>query len=134
MQPAHFITLEKMPLNSNGKIDKKALPVPKPVVAIAAPVVVNASPVEKELIAIWEEILQRKGIGLSDNFFEIGGHSLKGMRVLARINAAFSTRFTLKDIFRKPTVAQQAAAIEESRPAVLAVEKEEINNHEEIII
>lgn len=134
MQPAHFMTLERMPLNSNGKIDKKALPVPKPVVAIAVPVAVNASPVEKELIAIWEEILQRKGIGLSDNFFEIGGHSLKGMRVLARINAAFSTRFTLKDIFRKPTVAQQAAAIEESRPAVLAVEKEEINNHEEIII
>lgn len=134
MQPAHFITLDKMPLNSNGKIDKKALPIPKPVVVITAPVEVIASPVEKELIAIWEDVLQRKGIGISDNFFEIGGHSLKGMRVLARINAAFSTRFTLKDIFRKPTVAQQAAAIEETRPAPLTVEKQEINNQEEIII
>ncbi|GAA0555789.1 non-ribosomal peptide synthetase [Chitinophaga japonensis] len=134
MQPAHFVALEKMPLNSNGKIDKKALPVPQSPAATGVPAESAGSPVEEALTAIWEDVLQRKGIGISDNFFEIGGHSLKGMRVLARINATFNVRFTLKDIFRKPTIKQQAAAIAESCPAPAPVKQVNNNNLEEIII
>jgi amino acid adenylation domain-containing protein len=110
MQPAFIIGLDAMPLNSNGKIDKKALPKP----AANAPVKAEewkGTVTEKKIAAIWEEILQRKDIGLNDNFFEAGGHSLKGMRVLARINAVFGVKFTLKDIFKKPTVRQLAEAI-----------------------
>jgi Phosphopantetheine attachment site len=75
--------------------------------------------VERALVGIWEEVLGRDGIGIHDNFFDRGGHSLLGARVLARVRTTIGPELPLRSVFEHPTVASLARAIEEAKAATV---------------
>jgi thioesterase domain-containing protein/acyl carrier protein len=113
MVPSHFVLLERFPLNSNGKIDKKKLPIPTYVpVAADKSDEISLSPTEKELLEIWRNLLLNDYISINDNFFELGGHSLLAIKLISIVNQAFNCSLTPKDIFKSPTIATLAKAIE----------------------
>jgi amino acid adenylation domain-containing protein len=118
MVPSIFAPLDKLPLSPNGKVDRKALKVPSSrTKTVEAP----AGNIETLLLQIWEEVLGRRGIGLDDDFFALGGHSLLGARLLARVEAAFGKRLTLASFFEAPTVAQMVAHLESGGVAPSAI-------------
>ena len=111
MVPSHFIQLEAMPLNVNGKIDKKALPEPDPDSIFhggeyAAP----RNQAEEELVRIWQEVLGIGRIGINDNFFVLGGDSIKAIQVSARLQK-LHLAVNLKDLFRHPTIGELSGLV-----------------------
>jgi amino acid adenylation domain-containing protein len=111
MIPIRFSFLEELPLTVNGKIDRKKLKTSF-VPVIKDPVEELLTETEKKLGFIWQQILEKENIGATSNFFQIGGHSLKGIRVMARIAAVFQLRLTLKVIFEYPTIRSLALEID----------------------
>jgi amino acid adenylation domain-containing protein/FkbH-like protein len=112
MVPAAFVELERMPLNSNGKIDKKALPAAD----LARPerrdsFVVPETPLEEEVASVWKEVLGREHVGINENFFEIGGHSLLATRVIMLIRSRLGLSISLRLLFEYPTIAGMATAL-----------------------
>jgi len=106
MIPEQFVFLDKMPLKANGKIDRGALPAPDQIHSKSEqPYVPPRSPIEEMLVAIWQEVLKVDQIGIHDNFFESGGHSLLAVQLIVRINKQFQTEFPLHLLFEEPTVA-----------------------------
>jgi amino acid adenylation domain-containing protein len=106
MVPLYFIVLEKIPLTPNGKVDVKALPDPKldsNSLPETAKEVLDSS--EEILAAIWKEVLDVELLSKKDSFFDLGGHSLKALRLLAQINRTFEQQFVLADVFEHPSVA-----------------------------
>jgi len=114
MLPSYYIFLEKFPLNTNGKIDRKALPDPGSQQSRQQPYVAPANPTQEQLVQIWEEVLGKSQIGIHDNFFELGGHSLKAMRILSAIYKKFDTKISLRTIFSNLTIERLAAVITSS--------------------
>ncbi|MEU8897416.1 amino acid adenylation domain-containing protein [Nocardia sp. NPDC048505] len=119
MVPAVLVVLDELPLNSNGKIDRKALPAPAPA---ARPQAVGAEPfteVERTLAAIFAEVLDldRSEIGTADNFFDLGGNSLVAARAVARINAALDAGLTIRDLFEAATIAELTVRFAAHTPA-----------------
>jgi acyl carrier protein len=117
MLPAFFTRVQAMPLTSNGKIDRKALPAP---VAYADRVAdafqtgsEPASELEEAVLALVREVVGVKTIGLGDFFFSVGGHSLLGTQFVMRARQAFGVKLTLRDLFETETVAEIAARVEE---------------------
>ncbi|WP_108484036.1 MupA/Atu3671 family FMN-dependent luciferase-like monooxygenase [Oceaniglobus ichthyenteri] len=112
MIPAHLVTLDHFPLTPNKKIDRKALPEPKPERA-AAPANLGAAPanpVETEIAAVWARILGVSDIRSEDNFFALGGHSLLAVQAHREIRTALNApKLSITDIFRFPTLAGLAA-------------------------
>lgn len=106
MVPAYFVTLERMPLNQSGKVDRLALPKP---FALENEHDAPQSDVEKTLVAIWQEVLNRPHIGVQDDFFDIGGHSLKVTKMIALIEQQLGIIVPLTAIFNHSTVRQQAS-------------------------
>ncbi len=125
MLPAHFVQLEAMPLTTSGKVDKKSLPDPQGLglsggVAYVAP----GNELEAKLVKIWEEILQRENIGVNDDFFALGGHSLKAIRLSNEYQKELAVKLTLKEIFAHTSLAAHAALIESAtREAFVQIEK-----------
>ena len=117
MVPGHFVSLETMPLNANGKVDKNKLPDMGSVNIMRVVTGYEAANDEMEelLVAIWEEVLERDGVGIQDNFFEIGGHSLKGMQIIARIHKDMNVSLNLQDLFQNPTISAIKKIIKESQ-------------------
>lgn len=110
MIPAHFVRLDSLPLTPNGKVDKKALPQPGQGASLQSQkYVAPRTPVEEQMAAIWREILELERVGIYDNFFEIGGHSLRATRMLSRIQKALNLDLSLRDVFATPTIAGLAA-------------------------
>ena len=114
MVPGVFVELERLPLMSNGKVDRKKLPRPEARRA-AAKYAPPRTAEETELCRILAEVLGRDRIGIDDNFFELGGHSLLATQAVSRIRAAFSAEFSLRTFFESPTVAGMAVAIGQGR-------------------
>jgi amino acid adenylation domain-containing protein len=114
MLPASFVRIASLPLTSNGKLDRSALPPPSPA-NILASVQYRApgSPVEARLAAIVEDLLGMKRVGIDDNFFLLGGHSLLGTQLVLRVRDAFGTDLTLRDLFEAQTIYNLAAKVEE---------------------
>jgi amino acid adenylation domain-containing protein/non-ribosomal peptide synthase protein (TIGR01720 family) len=112
MIPHSITILDKMPLTPTGKTDRRALLALIPVHNREHDYKAPVTPLQESLCAIWEEILQRNPIGIEDNFFEIGGHSLKGMRLISAIERELGKRISLRDIFSHTTVSQQAILLE----------------------
>jgi len=113
MVPSAFVMLDGMPLTPNGKLDRSALPVPdssRPQldVAYAAP----RSSIEEKLVELWEKILDVRPIGIHDNFFDLGGHSLAGASLISRLNRTFGLDLAVRVLFEAPTVAQLTSSIE----------------------
>ncbi|MFI6481994.1 amino acid adenylation domain-containing protein [Nonomuraea sp. NPDC050663] len=115
--PTLWVRLDAMPLTRTGKIDKAALPEPRPAVAEHVPPEGEA----EELVAgIWQDLLGVKA-GRTSDFFELGGHSLLATRVVARLRAALGIQLSIMTIFDRSTVAALAAAVEEALIEELAL-------------
>ncbi|MCK4764196.1 MAG: amino acid adenylation domain-containing protein, partial [Candidatus Aminicenantes bacterium] len=112
MIPSSFVFIERMPLNPNGKIDIKALPAP----GIGDSRREYAAPrdeLEKKLVDVWSQVLglEQDTVGIDDNFFQCGGHSLKASRLLARIHKECDVEIPLGEIFRTPSIRDLSAYI-----------------------
>jgi thioesterase domain-containing protein/acyl carrier protein len=110
MLPSAFVYLDDLPLTPNGKVDRKALPEPE----ICSPRHDSVAPrdaIEQQLIQIWEHLLSVHPIGVEDNFFEIGGHSLLAIRLVAKINKRFDKSLPVSQIFAYPTIAGIASRL-----------------------
>ncbi|GMK38341.1 hypothetical protein PCCS19_13950 [Paenibacillus sp. CCS19] len=120
MLPASYVQLAHMPMTASGKADRKALPKPQAGEALEmiAAYVQPRTDTEKALTLLWQQLLGREIIGADDDFFEIGGHSLKGASLLASIHRTFQCTLTLRDLFDRPTVRLLAARIEEAKGEV----------------
>ncbi len=117
MLPAQFVSLEALPLNTSGKVDRKKLPAPGPVRGGdgAAPGRPAQTSTEICLAEIAQALLGVAEVRAGDNFFELGGHSLLATQYLSRIRAAFQVDLPLKALFEHPTIAELAAYLDEQR-------------------
>lgn len=112
MIPSHFVQMEDLPVNANGKIDRRQLPAPaEHGMSASADYVAPRNPVEEKLVIIWQEILEKEKVGVTDNFFELGGHSLKAIKALYRIRDEFSINVKIEDVFSYSTIELIAAEI-----------------------
>lgn len=112
MIPSQFVYLESLPLTQTNKIDRKALPDPgKSRPDLDVPFVAPSCVEERVIAETWSEILGIERIGILDNFFDLGGHSLAASRVIARVIQTFQLELPVKTLFESPTVAEMAAVI-----------------------
>ncbi|HEV2962449.1 MAG TPA: amino acid adenylation domain-containing protein [Candidatus Angelobacter sp.] len=112
MVPGAYVRLEKLPLNHNGKIDRKSLPEPD-ADAHGQKYVPPGNATEEALCRIWEEILHRERVGTQDNFFALGGHSLLAVQIATRVGESFKVNIPLRRMFESLTVAQLARAVDQ---------------------
>ncbi|HSF38962.1 MAG TPA: amino acid adenylation domain-containing protein, partial [Thermoanaerobaculia bacterium] len=112
MLPSAFVLLLALPLNPNGKVDRRALPVPLPVAGGEEVATAARTPVEEIVAGIFAEVLGIELPGVEASFFELGGHSLLATRVIARVRSAFEVELPLRALFEAPTVAVLAQRIE----------------------
>jgi len=110
MVPSAYVPLEKLPLNNNGKIDRKKLPQPEES-SRQQEYVGPRNPTEETLCRLWEEVLRVERVGIRDNFFTLGGHSLMAVQVISRIKSTFAMEMPLSVLFAAPTVASMAEHI-----------------------
>jgi len=116
MVPSAFVVLDSMPLTPNGKVDRRALPVPGHTSAESAGSFEAARTQTEELLAgIWSEVLGVKEVSIHDNFFDLGGHSLLATVLISRIRNAFHMELPLHVLFEAPTLAELAGQIEAAR-------------------
>ncbi|MEV4908369.1 amino acid adenylation domain-containing protein, partial [Streptomyces albidoflavus] len=113
MVPAVLVELDALPLSSNGKVDRRALPEPDPAERGGTAYVAPRTPGEEALAGIWQEVLGREGVGAEDDFFDLGGSSVQLLQVTSRVRAAFGVALTVRDFYDAPTVAGLTAAVEE---------------------
>lgn len=112
MVPGAYVALDSVPLSANGKVDRRALPAPGVAGDTAArDAVAPRNELEASLVQLWQELLEQGGIGVEDNFFDLGGHSLVAVRLLARVRRDFSVELALSALVEGPTVAQMASVI-----------------------
>src|SRR5436853_2756037 len=107
MVPAAFVLLEALPLTANGKVDRRALAAPdrsRP--GLARAFVPPSTPVEQELAAIWRELLGVDQVGVHDDFFDLGGHSLLLTQLRSRIQQSFQVKLSLAALFKTPTIVE----------------------------
>jgi len=113
MIPSAFVRVTELRLTSNGKVDRTALPAPSPENTIADSVRVGPStPIEERVVAIVSELLGLEQVGVNDNFFFLGGHSLLGTQLIARARDSFGIELPLRTVFDSPTASQLSAEIE----------------------
>jgi amino acid adenylation domain-containing protein/non-ribosomal peptide synthase protein (TIGR01720 family) len=112
MVPAAFVMLDALPLTSNGKIDRRALPAPEQTGASEREYVEPRGPVEEAIASIFAEVLRAPRVGARDGFFELGGHSLLAAQAVARLRNALGVELPLRAVFEAPTPAELAARIE----------------------
>jgi acyl carrier protein len=110
MIPGYIEWLPAIPLTANGKIDRKALPRPGGG-AVSADAVAPRDATEAALLAMWREVLGIETIGIHDNFFDLGGHSLKAVRLRAKIEDGLTISISLRDLFAHATIAGLAALV-----------------------
>jgi amino acid adenylation domain-containing protein len=118
MVPSQFVVLPAFPLTPNGKVDRNALPPPDVMgassgAAVASHVPASAmTPAQQRVAVLWKEVLRVGRVGLDDNFFDIGGHSLLLVKIHAGLKREFGRELPLVELFQYTTVAQQARALE----------------------
>ncbi|SAL01897.1 non-ribosomal peptide synthetase [Caballeronia pedi] len=118
MVPAAFVTLDALPLMQNGKVDRAALPAPQ--ASAQREHVAPRTALEGELLSIWQAVLGRERIGVTENFFEIGGHSLLMMQVASRIRQELGREVTLATLFMHPVLESLAAELEAGQARAVA--------------
>jgi len=124
MVPSAFVTLEALPLTPSGKVDRRALPAPdgtRPELETAY--VSPRSEAERTIAAIWEEVLRVEQVGVNDNFFDLGGHSLLVVQVHSRLMGTFKREFPMTDMFRHTTVAGLAQYLSQVQEQADTVQK-----------
>ena len=113
MVPRLYSVLSAFPLTANGKIDRKALPEPEVTRETDTPYLEPSSEIEKLLASIWCEVLELEAVGVNDNFFKLGGHSLKITQVISRVREAVGVELPMRAMFEAPTIASLALRVEE---------------------
>ena len=112
MIPSIFVRLDEMPLTGSGKIDRCVLPDPADVRPdLASPYISSRNDIEQRLIAIWEDVLDVRPIGINDGFFDLGGDSLSATRVVSQVIRYFQLELPLQSLFQTPTIADMAALV-----------------------
>src|SRR5262249_18964700 len=114
MVPSAYVRLEKLPLTSNGKLDRKALPAPEGNAYVARGYEEPVGEIETALAGVWAEVLKLERVGRHDNFFELGGHSLLVVRVISRLRKVLNAEVTISDVFAHPVLADLATAVRNS--------------------
>ncbi|MBD0255166.1 MAG: amino acid adenylation domain-containing protein [Cytophagales bacterium] len=110
--PGQIVRLDEIPLTANGKINRKALPEPDAAgTAGGDDYLAPRTETEKKLAVIWEKVLGKKDIGVRDNFFQLGGHSLKAIQLKSRIHEELAVNLNFRSIFKCPTIEKLAALI-----------------------
>ncbi|CAM3778179.1 Linear gramicidin synthase subunit D [Pseudomonas reidholzensis] len=121
MVPAQIVLLERLPLTANGKLDKRALPVPG---AVSRGYVAPVGEIEEKLAAVWADVLKLERVGTGDNFFELGGDSILSLQIIARAKRQ-GIKLSPKQLFEQQTIAQLAAVakrVEAKPPAAAPVD------------
>lgn len=114
MVPAVFTFLDALPLTSNGKVDRRALPIPELSQSTSQDSFTKSlSPVHQQLVQIWEELLDVRPIGIQDNFFDLGGHSLLAVRLVGRIEQIWGERISSTALLNCATIEQLALLLEQ---------------------
>lgn len=111
MLPSAYVRLQAWPMTSNGKIDRKALPLPQGEAFATREYIAPSTPIEVALAQLWSELLGVEQVGLRDNFFMLGGHSLLAARLMAATQDALGVDLSLRDLFESPTIEQMLALI-----------------------
>ncbi|REG90461.1 non-ribosomal peptide synthetase, partial [Flavobacterium aquicola] len=119
MVPQLWVTLEVMPLTSNGKLDKKSLPNPDSSDLSSKEYVAPRNETEAQLAEIWQEILGINKVGIHDNFFELGGHSLLATRLVSMIRRELSIEISIRDVFEYTTISELGTQISKQSEGVL---------------
>jgi amino acid adenylation domain-containing protein len=113
MVPVAFVRVDSLPLNSSGKLDRAALPAPTSLNTIADEVyLAPRTAIEKRVVSILAELLGLEKVGVNDNFFFLGGHSLLGTQLIARVRSIFGVELALRKVFDSPTAAELSSEIE----------------------
>jgi acyl carrier protein len=111
MLPAAFVALTSFPLTVSGKIDRLALPAPETNLETEEGYIAPRGALEEVLATIFAEVLKLERIGIRDNFFDLGGHSLSATQIVSRVREAFRMELPLRKIFEQPTVEGMAQAL-----------------------
>ncbi|MDN4111432.1 amino acid adenylation domain-containing protein [Paenibacillus polymyxa] len=111
MIPTYVVQLDRFPLTPNGKIDRKALPAPEARLEGGLEYVAPRTPLEAKLAQIWQDVLKLSSVGVTDSFFDVGGHSLRATTLVAKIHQELGSRITLREVFQHFTIEQQAQLI-----------------------
>ncbi|GMT96872.1 hypothetical protein KH5H1_09910 [Corallococcus caeni] len=114
MVPSAVVVLPALPLTTNGKVDRKALPAPDLAGSDPREYVAPRTPTEQRLAELWQELLGVKRVGAHDHFFDLGGHSLLATQALSRIRQAFTVELPLRRLFESPTLDAVARLIDEA--------------------
>ncbi len=115
MLPSAFMLLERMPLNANGKIDRKALPAPDFAAQSEARYVAPRSELHAQLAEAWQGVLGLARVGIEDHFFELGGHSLLATQLIGQIGKLSGKDLPLRVVFERPTIAAMAEWLEQQQ-------------------
>lgn len=122
MAPSAFVMLHTLPLTTNDKVDRQALPAPEwERLRLDKPYVVPRTPLEELLVTLWEHILEVDTIGIYDNFFVLGGHSLLAMQMVSQLRRRLEIDVSIRALFEAPTIASLASHIEAVRRSPQAV-------------
>ncbi|HOU14126.1 MAG TPA: amino acid adenylation domain-containing protein [Anaerolineae bacterium] len=123
MVPTHYVMRDTLPLTPNGKIDHRALAaLGNGQIATSATYVAPRTMRERQIAAIWADVLGVEQVGIYDNFFELGGHSLQAVQVVSKITTALHCPLSVKTLFLHPTVAMLTNALQPAPPALVATQ------------
>ncbi|HYP40297.1 MAG TPA: amino acid adenylation domain-containing protein [Chloroflexia bacterium] len=136
MLPSQFVVLESLPLSPNGKVERRALPAP-PVLRMApeSGYVAPVTGLERSLAGVWKEVLSVEKVGVHDNFFDLGGHSLLMAQVRGRLQEVLARDVPMLDLFRYPTISSLAKYLsqEQSKPPSFEAARERVRKQEEAV-
>ncbi|WP_339788681.1 amino acid adenylation domain-containing protein [Paenibacillus sp. FSL R7-0313] len=111
MIPAYMIQLERLPLTTNGKVDRRSLPAPEESLQPGEGRTPPRTPLEASLAEIWKSVLGLEHIGVHDNFFDLGGHSLRATTLVSKVHQELNVELPLRDVFRYSTIEEMALAL-----------------------
>lgn len=129
MIPSIFFQLPRLPLNANGKLDRSMLPVPEShLLASGNSIVAPRTPMEEAMAEIWESLLNIENVGVHDNFFEVGGHSLQATHLIIKIEETFGVKISMRTLFDAPTVEGLTLSVTEQ-----LMDAEDLNELDELL-
>src|SRR5207253_5998236 len=123
MVPSHFVVLEALPLTSNGKVDRRALPAPEPLADMHQSYTAPRTSVEQTLTEVWSQVVRLPQVGIHDNFFALGGDSILSLSLIAQARRA-GLQLTVKQLFQAPTIAQLSQLVTPAAPPASSLEQE----------